>query len=58
MLFIFFALLKREQTPPELDRIVSINKELAQLSPVVDAFTGLRHLEQARRRSLYVFLLT
>ena len=35
-------------TSPSLERVVGINKELAQLAPVVDCFAALRELETAR----------
>jgi len=35
------------QSSPSLERVVLINKELSQLSPVVDCFAQLRALEQA-----------
>lgn len=35
-------------TSPSLERVVGINKELAQLAPVVDCFAELRELETAR----------
>ncbi len=36
------------QPPLDLASIIRVNKELAQLSPVVDAFDALRKLEEAR----------
>lgn len=39
------------QTAPSLARVVSINKELAKLSPIVDAFLALRELEKVRELS-------
>ena len=36
------------QPPLPLERIVAINKELAQLSPVMDAFVAVRKLEDVR----------
>jgi hypothetical protein len=36
------------QPPLSLERIIAINKELTQLSPVVEAFEALRELEEVR----------
>jgi hypothetical protein len=38
----------RTQPPLSLERIIAINKELTQLSPVVEAFEALRELEAVR----------
>lgn len=37
-----------QQTPPDLPRAVAINKDLARLAPVVEAFEQLSKLQQAR----------
>ena len=36
------------QPPLPLDRIVAINKELGQLSPIMDAFVAVSKLEEVR----------
>jgi hypothetical protein len=36
------------QTPPDLQRTVAINKDLARLAPVVEAFRELSQLQEAR----------